>query len=253
MVEKRMRTLLRYPGGKSRAVKYLREYIPDDVSEICSPFFGGGALEIALAKEGVKIQAYDKFDLLVEFWQCAIESPVYLADEVSKLFPLSNDKFRELQATIYDLPSKIERAAAFYALNRSSFSGTTLSGGMSKGHPRFTESSIDRLRNFKSKNISIDVACFTESIPKNKDKFLYCDPPYYIESTLYGVKGNAHAEFDHVRLSEILKERDGWVLSYNNCDEIKELYKEYEIVYPEWRYGMNKSKKSSEILILNYG
>lgn len=252
MSNNRMRTLLRYPGGKSRAVRILKEYIPNNISEICSPFFGGGSLEIALANEGVKIHAYDSFDLLVEFWQSAIESPVYLADEVSKLFPLSNDKFRELQANIYDLPSKIERAAAFYALNRSSFSGTTLSGGMSKGHPRFTKSSIERLREFKSRNITIENACFTESISENRDKFLYCDPPYYIESALYGVKGNAHENFDHVGLFKILKDRDGWVLSYNNCDEIKELYKDFKIVYPRWSYGMNKSKSSSEILILNY-
>lgn len=247
-----MRTLLRYPGGKSRAVKFLKEYIPDNVSEICSPFFGGGSLEIALAKEGVRIYAYDTFDLLVEFWQSAMEYPEELAEEVEKFFPLSSSKFKNTQTNIYNLPSKLERAAAFYALNRSSFSGTTLSGGMSKGHPRFTKSSIDRLREFRSKNITIENACFTDSIPKNNDKFLYCDPPYFIESSLYGIKGDAHTDFDHIRLSELLKEHDNWVLSYNDCDEIKELYKGYEIVYPKWNYGMNKSKNSSEILILNY-
>ena len=33
--------------------------------------------------------------------------------------------------------------------------GFTISGGMSPGHPRFTKSSIDRLRNFNIKNIGV--------------------------------------------------------------------------------------------------
>ena len=43
------------------------------------------------------------------------------------------------------------------------------------------------------------------------------------------------------------------MLSYNPNPSILELYKDYEIVYPEWRYGMSKDKSSKEILILNVG
>jgi DNA adenine methylase len=41
------------------------------------------------------------------------------------------------------------------------------------------------------------------------------------------------------------------VISYNPNPTILELYKDYEIVYPEWAYGMSADKKSKEILILN--
>lgn len=39
-------------------------------------------------------------------------------------------------------------------------------------------------------------------------------------------------------------------MTYNNCDFIKDLYKDYKILETGWSYGMNKSKKSSEIVIL---
>ena len=56
--------------------------------------------------------------------------------------------------------TKIQRAAVYYVLNRSSFSGATLSGGMSPQHPRFTFTSIERLRNYFNPNVSVEKADF---------------------------------------------------------------------------------------------
>lgn len=198
------------------------------------------------------MHGYDVFKPLVEFWQMVIESPNELADEVNKNYPLSKERFYELQKAQETLSTKLERATAFYILNRCSFSGSTLSGGMSPDHPRFTPSSIKRIRDFHSKNLSVNHLDFKESIAENKSTFLYCDPPYFIKSNLYGNKGDAHKNFDHEGLSELLKKRKGWILSYNNCDYIKELYKGYSFVFPEWSYGMSKDKESKEVLILNY-
>lgn len=248
----KIQTLLRYPGGKSRAVKLLKSYIPEDVKEICSPFFGGGSLEIALANEGVTVHGYDVFKPLVEFWEMVINNPDELANEISKYYPLEKEKFYELQKNQDTLQTIQERAAVFYVLNRASFSGSTLSGGMSPNHPRFTLSSIKRIKDFNVNNLTVEHLDFKESIKKHKGHFLYCDPPYFIKSNLYGKKGSTHKEFDHEGLAEILKSRKGWILSYNNCDYIKELYKGYTFVFPEWAYGMSKDKESKEILILNY-
>ncbi len=40
-------------------------------------------------------------------------------------------------------------------------------------------------------------------------------------------------------------------MTYNNCDYIRNLYKDYTIIETSWKYGMNKSKNSSEIVILS--
>ena len=247
----KMKTLLRYPGGKSRAVKVLMEHIPKDIKEVCSPFFGGGSLEIALANNGVNVKGYDAFLPLVEFWQEAIHNPIQLSEECLKYFPLKKEEFYEIQKQIEFQNDKLKRAAMFYVLNRSSFSGSTLSGGMSPGHPRFTNSSIERLREFKSKNISVEHMDFSDSIKQNKDVFLYLDPPYLIKSNLYGKKGDMHADFDHNKLFELIHQRNNWLLSYNDCEEIREKYKAFKIIEPQWSYGMSKNKTSKEILIIN--
>ena len=63
------KTLLRYPGGKSRAVSVLKDYFPKDMKKLVSPFFGGGALELYFAQQGVEVQGYDSFEELVCFWK----------------------------------------------------------------------------------------------------------------------------------------------------------------------------------------
>ena len=47
-------SLLRYPGGKTKAIKQLKEFIPVGTKEICSPFFGGGSFELYLSTQGIK-------------------------------------------------------------------------------------------------------------------------------------------------------------------------------------------------------
>ena len=199
---------------------------------------------------GMTVYAFDNFKPLVEFWQCLLKNPQKLANTVRKYHPLPKDKFYELQKTQSDFASKYERAAAFFVLNRSSFSGTTMTGGMSPGHPRFTMSSIERLKTFKAENLHVEQADFHESIPKAGGSLLYLDPPYLLNQKLYG-RGGMQAAFDHKGLAKLLHKYDNWVLSYNNCLEIRELYGGFEMHYPEWKYGMSNDKNSREVLIVS--
>ena len=80
-----MKTPLRYPGGKSRAVKTILEFIPEDCGELCSPFLGGGSVELALAERGVKIHGYEGFKPIVWFWQALLDDPERLADICARL------------------------------------------------------------------------------------------------------------------------------------------------------------------------
>ncbi|MGI8582143.1 MAG: DNA adenine methylase [Chitinophagaceae bacterium] len=243
------RSLLRYPGGKTRGVEIISSYFPVGITEICSPFFGGGSIELFFAAKGIKVYGYDVFKPLVEFWQCVLVDPRKLADKVQLYYPLSKQRFYELQKIQTTFSTKFERAAVFYVLNRSSFSGSTLSGGMSPDHPRFTLTSVERLRDFYNPNVTVKQLHFKDSIFLHKEMFLYLDPPYLIGSTLYGKKGNAHKDFDHTELFEILNKRKHWLLSYNDCPGIRELYKGYKIITPVWKYGMGNNKFSSEIII----
>jgi DNA adenine methylase len=93
---------------------------------------------------------------------------------------------------------------------------------------------------------------FKKSIPRHKNTLLYLDPPYLIQSKLYGKKGDLHKNFDHYTLAKMLKKRNNWILSYNNSKEIHEMYSDYTILYPDWKYGMSQNKRSREVLILSH-
>ena len=245
------RSLLRYPGGKTRGVDFITQFFPKHLDKLLSPFLGGGSIELAVAAKGTKVYGYDVFSPLVEFWQCVVQKPEELAKVVENYLPLSKDSFYELQKTQTKFKTKIQRAAVFYVLNRSSFSGSTLSGGMSPGHPRFTPSAIERLRNFYNPNIIIAKKDFKLSLAGYPHTFAYLDPPYLIGSSLYGRKGDTHKGFDHEGLSEQLKKREHWILSYNDCEPIREMYEGFHILTPNWKYGMSNDKSSKEVLIFS--
>ena len=252
-----LKSPLRYPGGKSRALKYIVPYIPQDTDMLISPFLGGGSVEIYFANSGIQVKAFDSFQPLVCFWKEILLNPGDLANNIQQFYPLKKEKFDEFQANLRDISkslSQIDIATIFYILNRSSFSGTTLSGGMGTSHPRFTQSSIDRVAEFKCPNLSVECLSFEDSLKQITDNrnSIYLDPPYLLKNRkLYGNKGDAHKDFDHKLLHDTIKDKNRWVMSYNNCDQIRKIYSDFRIIDASWSYGMNKSKKSSEILIFS--
>ena len=249
------RSPLRYPGGKSRAIGLIRPHIPPDVDAICAPFLGGGSVELDCAADGITVYGSDAFEPLVNFWQFALDDPVRLARRVLDYRPITKPKFYSLQKSYDALPRGLDKAAVFFILNRSSFSGTTLSGGMSPGHPRFTDTAIQRLRDFRSRNLRVSNCDYKDALREHGDKFLYLDPPYANGEKLYGNKGDMHEGFAHEELAELLHQRDRWVLSYNDSPLIRQLYqgRGYRIIEPGWTYGMSgeSKKQSREVLIIN--
>ncbi len=242
-------SLLRYPGGKTRAVKKLLDLIPENV-KVCSPFVGGASVEIALSNRGQIVKCYDIYEPLVCFWQSVTGDAELLHEKVLRVSNECNidkGKFKELQLSIKNKQKDMD--ANFFILNRCSFSGSTNSGGMSIGHPRFNKACVDKILKFKSLNISFEHAGFSDSIKENPDSFLFLDPPYDIDCFLYGDSGSTHKHFDHKGLAKILNNRSNWLMTYNDNEYIRELYKDCKIEKIEWAYGMNKSKKSNEVVI----
>lgn len=249
-------TFFRYIGGKARGRDIISRYVPDDVTEICSPFLGGGAVELAFAERGVHIHGYDVFEPLVNCWQEVKWDASAVADAAARHFPLDRQGFYQLQDSYWQITDAVARAGAFFAINRASFSGLTFSGGYSGTDNRFTESSLNRLRTVTLPNINVEVSDFQTSLARHPDAFVYADPPYLLppnKATLYGVRGDAHRHFDHARLAEILRARPGrWLLSYNNTEAVQTLYRGFAMVPTTWAYGASRNTGDSELLILSH-
>ena len=210
-------------------------------------------MELACAADGTTVYGSDAFLPLIRFWQFALCDGAALAERVRRSHPLEKAEFYRLQRSYLELDDPFEQAAVFFVLNRSSFSGTTLSGGMSPGHPRFTPSAIERLEQFGNANLQVAHLDYREALACRRDMFLYLDPPYWNGQRLYGRKGDMHDGFEHRELADALYRRSGWVLSYNDSSEVRALYRGYRIVELDWTYGMSGAgnRRPGELLIID--
>jgi DNA adenine methylase len=259
---------LRYPGGKTRACKIIEDVILQHFDmrhfdTVVSPFFGGGSFEFYLQnKYAVKLIVNDKFTPLYNFWKQVKLNKNILCEELRKIKSVSKEQFTAYRNTIMGLNNDVlKQSIQYFIINRCSFSGSTLSGGFSEeaSKKRFTPSSINRIESLDFTNIELynnDFHDFINSLTTTKTDnkiLLFLDPPYYLESKskLYGNNGDMHETFDHKLLFDVLNTKKNWVVTYNNCDYIRNLYKDYIILDVNWSYGMNTSKVSSEIIIIS--
>ena len=255
---------LRYPGGKTRACKIIDNIITEhfDIAQfdtLCSPFFGGGSFEFYFQnKYNHKLIVNDKFIPLYNFWKQIKTNKDILYDELNKITSVSKEQFTNYRNTIMELNNNmLQQSLQYFIINRCSFSGATLSGGFSEeaSLKRYTSSSINKIKLLDFTNIDVynfDFEYFINNFI-NEKTLIFLDPPYYLEkqSKLYGNNGDMHEKFNHNLLYDLIKTKKNWLITYNNCEYIKNLYKDYLIIDVNWSYGMNKSKTSSEIIIIS--
>lgn len=265
-----LKSPLRYPGGKSRAIKILMPFFPKDFDELAEPFFGGGSVGLYLAQNlGLKqIFANDLNTDLYCFWQTLKTQNKALIDEIKhtrQTHTNGRELYEKLLARRGENLSNFQRAVDFFVLNRITFSGVVDCGGYSQKayESRFTPSSIERLKNMDSilRNFTFSNQSYERLLQNNgKRVFIFLDPPYFSasKSKLYGKKGDLHANFNHERLCEHLKNtKHRFLLTYDDSEFIRELYKDFYKLKYTLQYGMNnfkqtKANKGQELLISNY-
>ncbi|MDJ0601571.1 MAG: DNA adenine methylase [Crocosphaera sp.] len=263
---------LRYPGGKSRAIRQIEEQLPKNFnfSEYREPFVGGGSMFIYLK------QIYPNIDIWINdlnpevylFWKMAqsdLEALVYQLREIKKNRTNGRELFTELTTIDVNRISDFDRAVRFFVLNRITFSGTIESGGYSEKsfHTRFTKSSIDRLEKLGHilPGIRITNLDYRDVVNQEGDKtFIFLDPPYLTatKSKLYGKDGNLHTSFNHQAFAHTMKQCEHqWLITYDDAPEIRNYFKDFHIIPWQLQYGMNnykqgKAQKGQEIFIKNY-
>lgn len=260
---------LRYPGGKSRAVEKIAGLLPSSFEEFREPFVGGGSVFLYLRQlhPDKRYWINDLYTELYQFWQGAqrdVEALVMQVQRWRREHPDGKELYRFLQENSAQW-NEVEKAAAFFMFNRITFSGTTEAGGYSEQafRGRFTQSSIDRLLPFATLLEGVRITNDDYAALVNADGHgvcLYLDPPYYsaAKSALYGKKGQLHKIFDHERFAEVLKESPHrWLITYDDHPYIRELFAFANIATWEQTYGMkniteDSEQKGKELFIANY-
>lgn len=261
---------LRYPGGKSRAIEQMKYLLPKEFEEYREPFVGGGSFFIYLrqAFPNLRIWINDLNPELYYFWKYAQLDSEKLAKEVAKM-KLERTNGQELFNELVNVNNKnltgFERAVRFFVLNRITFSGVVESGGYSElaFAGRFTESSIRRVANLGKllDGIKITHLDYREVISHGgKEVFTFLDPPYFkaTKSKLYGKNGVLHTSFNHDNFaSEMRNCQHSWLITYDDSPEIRKNFEFAHIYNWELQYGMNnykqgKAEKGNELFISNY-
>lgn len=268
---------LRYPGGKSKHRRRILPLIPSSFDEYREPCLGGGSVLVWLRQIFPKIPVWgnDAYKPLATFWQTLKSIPTELIARIQEIKDAWTDGdvlFKKLREALGNGSNdKLEIAMAFYVLNRISFSGTIESGGYSNEsfEKRFTQARIDALGNFQQifetgGGVNFTNLDFSEVINAPTDNsrkvFMFVDPPYKgVEtSRLYGRKGDKHKGFDHEGLARCLTtSAHQWLLTYDDCEFVREKYKCFYIKTWTAQYGMKNAKKGgiqegNELFIANY-
>lgn len=273
---KSLKTPLRYPGGKSRACVKMDPYFPDlrNYDEFREPFLGGGSVAIHITKKYpyLDIWVNDLYEPLVNFWQqlqmfgtdlkdklVNLKSTHSNTESAKELFLTSKEKVND-----QSLPS-LDRAVAFYIVNKCSFSGLTESSSFSPqaSNANFSMRGIEKLPEYSKiiEHWRITNYSYDYLMDGNKGAFMYLDPPYDIKDNLYGRKGSMHKGFDHDKFAADCDANDmDQLVSYNSDQLVKDRFNnwnaaEFDLTYTMRSVGeyMRDQKQRKELLLFNYG
>ena len=277
---KSLKTPLRYPGGKSKAVKTLSQWYPKIISEYREPFIGGGsiAIDITKANPNIPIWINDLYVPLYNFWVQLRDNGDELSERVrqekqntldegdrDKVTAKAKELFNQYKEEI-DKYTNLERAVAFFILNKCSYSGLTENSTFSPtaSNSNFSLVGANKLKEFSKiiKNWKITNIDYSEvmSADGSDNTFVFLDPPYDIKDFLYGKNREMHKSFDHNLFAEnVYKCKHNFMITYNDNIRLMQLYASYELHLWNLRYSMvHRGDKGTddnvkqELLITNY-
>lgn len=225
-------------GGKQYIIRDIVCRIPEHEVYV-EPF--GGFCSVLLNKPPSKIEVYNDISKdIVNLFICIKEYPLELYSELS-LMPYSRWLYEQLLSILdeeFEVPN-IKRAAQWYYLSQSTFgadmrkniSGGNWAHGITKDKCQAFRNKVDNLFVVAKRfyNVQIENRDYKYVLKHydNEKVFFYVDPPYYETDSPLGIS------WSHEQHLELKKELDSvtgkWLLTYNDCPEINELYSDYNI------------------------
>ena len=272
---KRCKTPLRYPGGKTRAVKHMFPHYPliGEMKEFREGFLGGGSVAIDMTKRYPRLPIWvnDLYYPLYNFWVQLQNRGDDMSDLLYKMKQRHNthetakELFLSSKEVVNDeTATLLDRAVAFYVVNKCSFSGLTESSSFSKmaSDSNFSVQGIENLRYYHRliENWKITNQSYETLLCDDPETFVYLDPPYDIRDSLYGKRGSMHKYFDHDLFAEHCNGAQCPILiSYNADQKVTDRFPEwvaatFDLTYTMRSVGdyMKDQQKRKELLLLNY-
>lgn len=234
--------ILRWVGGKSRLLPPLLSRVPEFSGRYFEPFFGGGALGLALAsiKPDLQSYAYDANWELMNFYRCVKTDPAAVLQNFTQF---ANVKEDYLAVRAWDRNpetfSKMDlylRAARFLFLNKASFQGlwrVNKNGqhNVPYGHRANTAVSLEEIQAFSLGIQRFEFLDYDGMDLTKEGDFVYFDPPYL--ATFSNYTSGGFGDYEHVQLRDLCQNLDQrgikFMVSNADCERIRELYQGFNI------------------------
>lgn len=260
---------LRYPGGKAAMTNLLhaiRDLNSLNGHAVAEPFAGGAGASLSLLylRETHEVHINDLDPAICDFWHSAVHDSSALITHLDKA-SVSVEEWRRWRDVYRDEnASRLDRGFAAFYLNRCNRSGIIKNGGVIGGleqrgawkiDARFNKDTLrarlERLAEEQERIFvsGLDGIEFIRAMDA-ESTFFFVDPPYFNKGPLLYLNG-LDSEY-HEQLAENLKgmSKAAWVLTYDDCAEIRDLYREWANVHPfSLRYSARKRREGQELLI----
>ena len=225
--------------------------------------FGGGGWVLFHKPPGNDFEVYNDFNgLLTNLYRCVREKPNELIDALYFVLN-SREDFNIVKETLArDSPvSDVMRASYFYQLIRYSYASGLTSFG-SQPHDMWSNFPLIEQAHRRLSKVVVENKDF-EKLIRQYDRpvsFFYADPPYFETEKYYkNVGEDGFKKEDHIRLRDTLMGIEGkFLLSYNDCSFIRELYDAPNIQIESYtrinniKQRYDNGAKFPEILVANY-
>jgi len=268
--------MLKWVGGKRQLLSDIVPMIDDKCFTYVEPFVGGGAVLFNMQPKKAIINDYNTE--LINVYKTVRDNLDDLLDEL-KIHEEKNssDYYYEVRAldreAKYKKMSDVEKAARIIYLNKTCYNGlyrVNSAGQFNSPYGRYKNPNIVNeavlraiSKYFNDNEVQILNGDYKEAL-KNLDKssFVYLDPPYMPISASSSFTGYTEGGFGYNSQVELKEECDKlskqgirFVQSNSDCEEIRELYKDYKIKTVKAKRSINSVAKKrgeiNEVLIYN--
>lgn len=270
---------LRYPGGKSRLANFMKLVLMENGlvgEEYAEAYAGGAGIGLFLVIEGYaeRVHLNDLDRSIFAFWHAVTKNPGELCQliETTDVTISEWERQREKQKQLrekrgLDTSDLLELGFSTFFLNRTNRSGIVRGGGVIGGvdqegewgiKDRYNkESLLERIHRISEYRDRICIYNWNASnFLRNKapnlstNSLVYLDPPYYKSGqNLYQ---DEYTLENHREISELVNCIDkNWIVSYDNSDDIRELYNGYESITYDLRYSARRRYEGAEVMFVS--
>jgi len=274
MYSNKLFTPLRYPGGKARFAPLIADVINSNKlagGHYLEPYAGGAGVALVLLMDGVvsHIHINDADSAVAVFWRAAVQDTAGLIRLVASE-PVTMEAWQHWRAMMLGETegTQLERGFATLFMNRTNRSGILKGGviggkaqsGIYKVDARFMRDELC-LRLERIGRFAGAISVYEEdahNLLQRCHQFLpgksliYLDPPYYVKGA--GLYRNFYKHDDHVQIARLLgsgRFRRPWIVSYDNVEEIRTMYRYAHSFTYGLRYTAQTRYTGSEVMFFS--